>query len=110
MNNHRRKLLEYGTLQALPELIPEFSEAEEVVHLEYEEEWLEGDEQGNGSDLTHKTLFEDEYHQQFGEIPLSLGADIGVLDLGDMEQGAPEGVSDDFHVDQMFYPHFGFRG
>jgi len=110
VNDHRRKLLEYGALRALPERIPEFSEAEEVVHLEYEEEWLEGDEQGNGSDLAHETLFEDEDHEQFGEIPLSLGPDISFLDLGDIEQGAPEGVLDDFRVDQMFYPHYGFRG
>jgi len=110
VNDHRRKLLEYGTLRALPERIPEFSGAEEVVHLEYEEEWLEGDEQGNGSDIVHETLFEDEDHEQFGKIPLSQGPDIVILDLGDMEHGALEGVSDDFHVDQMFYLHYGFHG
>jgi hypothetical protein len=99
VDDHRRKLLEYGTLRALPERIPEFSEAEEVVHLEYEDE-----EQGNDSDLAHENLFEDD-QEQFGEIPLYLGPDIGFPNLGDMEQAPPDGASDDFRVDQMFYLH-----
>jgi len=38
VNDQRRKLLEYGTWRALPEQIAEFSEAVEVVQLEYKEE------------------------------------------------------------------------
>ena len=86
VEDHGRKILEYGSLRVLPERIPKFTEKKEVVEMEYEEEVEEEEDEHSGeiplmigSDIGHPNL-DNPYHEdqeQFGEIPLMLGPDIG---------------------------------